>query len=109
MHDLQAADPDELADYLRAKPRCTFDGQTAHLIAQAQYLFHVRLVDPVVFSNLIPCTWVTKDGEAPRALDRIVERIDREFGEQANQVQTLRGLQLVLAIASRRPASDHAA
>jgi hypothetical protein len=79
MPELRLASRETLKGTLKAREGYKYD-QADRLIDQAEYLFNLRICDEEVFRNLIPCTWVIRDGEAPRTLDAIAARVQREFG-----------------------------
>ena len=82
MLELRIALKESLKHTLRVREGYKFD-QANYLIDQAEYLFECRICDEKVFRNLIPCTWVLRDGEAPRTIEAVVERIKRDFGDLA--------------------------
>lgn len=79
MFDLRPAVKEALRSALRARPGYVYD-QAEYLIDQAEYLFEGRISDENTFRNLMPCTWVVHEREAPRTLERIAENIREKYG-----------------------------
>jgi len=79
--ELRLVSKSDLANELqRREQKGTYDCHQANiLMPQAEYLFRVRIGDDLVFRNLIPCTPVVMDGESPRTLGSIFERIYQSF------------------------------
>src|SRR5262245_30141469 len=74
MNRLELIDKAELRHTLNARSGYKYD-QTEYLIEQAEYLFRLLICDERVFRSLIPCTWVLKQDESPRTLERVVARL----------------------------------
>ena len=69
MQELHLVSKEGLKTELRSRVHYNYD-QAEYLIDQAEYFFHLRITDEPVFRNLIPCTWVIRDGEARGRLRR---------------------------------------
>jgi hypothetical protein len=78
MQELRLTSEESLKTMLMTREGYNYD-QADYLISQAEYLFSIRICDEAVFRNLIPCTWVVQQDEAPRTLDAIAARIRADF------------------------------